>query len=85
MPSSIFNQESPTDFPLWTTVSEVREKFKEGTKIMVAIGGWGDTGGFEEAARTQGGRERWAGNVGAMVEETGADGLFSFLSKSHLI
>jgi GH18 family chitinase len=78
MPSSVFIQESPTDFPLWTTVSEVRAKFKEGTKVMVAIGGWGDTGGFEEAARTERGRRRFAGNVGRMVERTGADGMFPF-------
>ncbi|TVY85628.1 Endochitinase, partial [Lachnellula willkommii] len=53
----------------------VRGKFREGTKIMVAIGGWGDTAGFEEAARTEEGRVRWAGNVGRMVEESGADGV----------
>ncbi|TVY48016.1 Endochitinase [Lachnellula occidentalis] len=85
MPSSFFNREQKananarsngdTAFPLWTSVAEVRGKFREGTRIMVAIGGWGDTEGFEEAAGTEEGRERWAGNVGGMVEESGADGV----------
>lgn len=42
---------------------------------MVAIGGWGDVSGFEEAAKTEEGRERWAKNVRVMVERTGADGI----------
>lgn len=42
---------------------------------MVAIGGWGDSGGFEEAAGSEEGRERWARSVGRMVEVTGADGV----------
>ena len=42
---------------------------------MVAIGGWGDTDGFEVAARTESSRELFARNVKKMVDETGADGL----------
>jgi GH18 family chitinase len=75
MPSSLFNIPNATSFPLFTAVSEVRSKFKEGTKVMVAIGGWGDTRGFEEAAAGEEGRERWAENVARMVEVTGADGV----------
>lgn len=45
-----------------------------GTKVMVAIGGWGDTEGFEVAARTEGSRRLFARNVARMVEVTGADG-----------
>lgn len=41
---------------------------------MVAIGGWGDTEGFSEGARTEEGRKIFAGNVGRMVEAVGADG-----------
>ena len=78
MPSSFFNRgpdQKDTGFPLWTSVDEVRRKFREGTKVMVAIGGWGDTVGFEEAARSEEGRVRWAENVRVMVEESGADGM----------
>jgi len=73
MQSSTFNEANPTSFPFFTTVSEVRSKFTTGTAIMVAIGGWGDTG-FSKAAETDGSRKRFAKNVKAMVDHTGADG-----------
>ena len=60
---------------MFTTVEDARSKFHQGTKIMVAIGGWGDTYGFSVAARTTSSRARFARNVAAMVEATGADGV----------
>ncbi|KAE8446153.1 hypothetical protein EG329_012526 [Mollisiaceae sp. DMI_Dod_QoI] len=75
MQSSTFNQPNPTLWPLFTTVEEVRSKFAPGTAIMVAIGGWGDTAGFSEAAKTVKSREVFAKNVKAMVDVTGADGV----------
>ena len=62
---------------MFTTVENARSRFSPGTAIMVAIGGWGDTEGFEVAARTESGRKLFARNVGRMVEETGADGTLS--------
>lgn len=41
---------------------------------MIAIGGWGDTEGFEVAAATKDTRKMFAKNVNKMVETTGADG-----------
>ena len=41
---------------------------------MVAIGGWGDTAGFEVAAATATSRKLFAHNVKLMVDATGADG-----------
>jgi GH18 family chitinase len=73
MPSSIFNQKEVSEWPLFTTVKEVRSKFAEGTKIMIAIGGWGDTG-FSKASTTVNTRRLFAKNVKAMVDATGADG-----------
>ncbi|CAG8962284.1 hypothetical protein HYFRA_00005339 [Hymenoscyphus fraxineus] len=82
MRSSVFNRPKNSEalagvdeWPLFTTVSETRKKFEKGTKILVAIGGWGDTDGFEEAASTDEKRELWASNVARMVENTGADGV----------
>ncbi|KAF8865965.1 glycoside hydrolase [Acephala macrosclerotiorum] len=75
MRSSKFNQEIPTSWPFFTTIDNVRSKFAPGTAIMVAIGGWGDTAGFSEAARTEGNRKLFARNVKAMVDSTGADGV----------
>ncbi|KAJ6437403.1 glycoside hydrolase family 18, chitinase [Purpureocillium lavendulum] len=76
MRSDVFNVDrSPPDWPLFTTVEQVRRQFSPQTKVMVAIGGWGDSLGFEEAARDAQSRTRWAGQVAAMVAQTGADGV----------
>lgn len=74
MRSSIFNEKKKVpDWSLFTTVDEVRSKFAEGTKIMIAIGGWGDVG-FSKASLTVNTRRLFAKNVKAMVDATGADG-----------
>ncbi|RYP41047.1 hypothetical protein DL768_010541 [Monosporascus sp. mg162] len=76
MNSDIFNREEPSsDWPLFMTVKETRAQFAPDTKIMVAIGGWGDTAGFSLASATEGCRQRWARNVAAMLRDTGADGV----------
>jgi GH18 family chitinase len=74
MRSSIFNSQNVTEWPLFTTVEATRSKFPSGTAIMVAIGGWGDTQGFSEAAATDTSRKLFARNIRKMVEQTGADG-----------
>lgn len=74
MRSEIFNVEGPTEWPLFTTVDAVRSHFSEGTAIMIAVGGWGDTDGFSKAAATDDSRKLFASNIKAMVEDTGADG-----------
>lgn len=76
MHSSRFNEEiSDNGWPIFMTVEETRARFSPGTKVMVAIGGWGDTHGFDIAARTEDNRKRFARNVAAMVQDTGADGV----------
>ena len=52
MPSSVFNVPDVTEWPLFTSVEQVRSNFAPETAVMVAIGGWGDTAGFSEAAAT---------------------------------
>ncbi|KAK7753097.1 hypothetical protein SLS62_005047 [Diatrype stigma] len=75
MNSDIFNRkEESSDWPLFMTVEETRAQFAPGTKIMVAVGGWGDTAGFALGAATQESRQNWAQNVAAMIRDTGADG-----------
>lgn len=70
----VFNQEKPESWPLWTNVKDVRTKFSKDAAVMVAIGGWGDTAGFSEAARTDESRKLFAKNIKAMIDDTGADG-----------
>jgi GH18 family chitinase len=74
MRPAVFNVANASEWPLFTTVEEVRPKFAKGTAIVVAIGGWGDTAGFSEAAATEKSRRLFARNVRLMVENTGADG-----------
>lgn len=74
MRSEMFNLEGPTDWPLFTTVVTVRSQFGQGTSIMIAVGGWGDTDGFSKAAATDDSRKLFATNIKKMLEDTGADG-----------
>ena len=74
MSSATFNQVNPSSWPLFTTVETARSHFPDGTAIMVAIGGWGNTAGFEVAAATARSRKLFAHNVKLMVDATGADG-----------
>ena len=74
MRSEVFNVPDQREWPLFTTIDEVRPKFKDGTKIQVAIGGWGNTDGFSQAAKTEESRKLFAANVKAMLDATGADG-----------
>lgn len=75
MSPGIFNDPTRTEWPLFTTVEETRAKFPKDTKIMIAIGGWGDTLGFSVAALTPETRKTFAENVARMVAATGADGI----------
>ncbi|KAI0881384.1 glycoside hydrolase family 18 protein [Annulohypoxylon maeteangense] len=76
MRPDLFNREQVSStWPLFMSVSEARSKFRPGTKIMVAIGGWGDSAGFDIAARTDESQARFARNIAAMVRDTGADGV----------
>ncbi|ATY59093.1 chitinase 18-4 [Cordyceps militaris] len=76
MRSETFNMEpGQVEFPLFTSVNEVRQRFPSTTKVLVAIGGWGDSVGFEEAAKDATSRSLWSSNVKQMIETTGADGI----------
>lgn len=74
MGSSLFNEPSRAEWPLFTTVSEARKQLPPTAKVMVAIGGWGDTLGFSAAAKSKESRRVFAENVARMVSHTGADG-----------
>jgi len=75
MSPGLFNDPTRTEWPLFATVEQVRANFTQDTKVMIAIGGWGDTIGFSVAALTPETRRTFAENVARMVEATGADGI----------
>lgn len=53
----------------------MRKRFSPDTKLMVAIGGWGDTAGFSEGAKDEASRTRYAKNVASMLDAHGFDGV----------
>lgn len=76
------------EWPLFRSVESARQAFAiNAADILVAIGGWGDTG-FVVAARNDSSRKMFAQNVARMVEATGADGASAsapvdWMLKSH--
>ncbi|KAL7781713.1 glycoside hydrolase family 18 protein [Trichoderma afarasin] len=54
-------------------LDQIRALFDEGTKICMAIGGWGDTAGFSAGAKTKQTRQTYAKNVAATVKRLGYD------------
>lgn len=83
MTPAVFNQPDPAaaSFPFFTSVDAIRSKFAANTKVMIAIGGWGDTEGFTVGAATHESRKLFAQNIKQMVASTGADGKTIFFSK----
>lgn len=59
--------------PFFTDIEAIRAKFPSGTKILWALGGWGDTESFR-VAKTEESRQSWVKNVKAIVDATGIDG-----------
>ena len=83
MRSDMFMDPARVEWPLFRSVESTRQAFSaSGADILVAIGGWGDTG-FEAAARDDSSRKLFAQNVARMVEATGADGAFPPLNILH--
>ena len=72
---AIFLEPGRSEWPLFLPVDSIKPQFPEGTKILVAIGGWGDTLGFSLAAVDEASRKAFAENVARMVMSTGADGI----------
>ncbi|KAJ5124162.1 uncharacterized protein N7515_007987 [Penicillium bovifimosum] len=72
-PSKNFN--SGSSFTPFESPNSMRKRFSPDTKLMIAIGGWGDTEGFTEAAKTEASRERYAKNVASMLDANGFDGV----------
>lgn len=72
-PSKTFN--SGSSFEPFESPDTMRKRFGSDTKLLIAIGGWGDTSGFSEGAKTEESRNTYAKNVAAMLESNGFDGV----------
>ncbi|KAK4863890.1 hypothetical protein LT330_010371 [Penicillium expansum] len=73
--AKLFNSDSPAAYTPFEAPETMRKRFSPDTKLMVAIGGWGDTTGFSEGAKDEASRTRFAKNVAAMLDANGFDGV----------
>ncbi|KAL4781798.1 glycoside hydrolase superfamily [Aspergillus varians] len=73
--STDFNGDSPPAFQPFEPVSTMRNRFADDTKVLIAIGGWGDTAGFSKGAKDEASRKQYAKNVAAMLDSSGFDGV----------
>ncbi|KAH7112865.1 putative class V chitinase [Dendryphion nanum] len=55
-------------------IATIRSEFPN-AKVMIAVGGWGDTIGFSEAVKTDSGIIQFASDINIMLQNTGADGV----------
>ncbi|KAH3208272.1 hypothetical protein KXV77_000574, partial [Aspergillus fumigatus] len=51
--SSLFSSDYAAQFKPFESPDKTRKRFGPDTKVMIAIGGWGDTSGFSEGPRTK--------------------------------
>ncbi|KAJ3498024.1 hypothetical protein NLG97_g1456 [Lecanicillium saksenae] len=70
-PDGTFNWGS--SYTPFMSLSDVRALFDQGTKVCMAIGGWGDTTGFGTAAASDESRKRYAKNVADALNNLGYD------------
>ncbi|KAM3513572.1 hypothetical protein MY11210_002767 [Beauveria gryllotalpidicola] len=70
-PSTTFN--TGTDYTPFMPLDEIRALFDNGTKVCMAIGGWGDTEAFGVAAASDESRKLFAKNVAATADKLGYD------------
>ncbi|TWU71462.1 hypothetical protein ED733_002405 [Metarhizium rileyi] len=70
-PSTAFNWDS--SYQPFMPLDQIRALFERGTKVCMAIGGWGDTSGFSAGAVDEESRKRYAKNVAEAVDRLGYD------------
>ncbi|KAJ5265042.1 hypothetical protein N7505_007835 [Penicillium chrysogenum] len=71
--SKLFN--SGAEYKPFESPETMRKRFSPDTKLLLAIGGWGDTAGFSEGAKDEASRKRYAKNVASMLDVHGFDGV----------
>lgn len=71
--SSLFAAEPAGVYAPFMPLDEVRALFDDDVKVCMAIGGWADTAGFSEGAKTEKSRKKYAKNVAATVKRLGYD------------
>jgi chitinase len=72
-PSTVFNSDPPGWWSPFVSPSGVRSLFDSGTKICMAIGGWGDNTGFPIGQKTEASRKTFAKAVASVMNSQGFD------------
>jgi len=58
-------------------VSTIKSEYPN-AKVMIAVGGWGDDIGFNQASMSDASIQQFANGVATMLKNTGADGVGEF-------
>ncbi|KAK0632775.1 glycoside hydrolase superfamily [Immersiella caudata] len=71
--SALFTTDPVGEYVPFMDLASVRAMFDPGTKVCMAIGGWGDTDGFSAGAANDTSRKLFAKNVAKTVKKLGYD------------
>ncbi|KAJ0115183.1 glycosyl hydrolase family 18 [Diaporthe amygdali] len=71
--SSLFTTDPVGTYTPFMNISDVRPMFDNGTKVCLAIGGWGDTEGFRKGLATEESRSLYASNIASTMDTHGFD------------
>lgn len=71
--SSLFTTDPAGEYTPFMDLSEVRSLFDNGTKVCMAVGGWGDTEGFRAGAASEESRTLFASNIASTLDTLGYD------------
>lgn len=71
--SSLFTTDPVGTYTPFMDLTDVRALFDNGTKLCIAIGGWGDTEGFRAGAASEESRALYAQNIAATLDTHGFD------------
>ena len=71
--SKLFTSDPPQPYQPFVDLPTLRGLFDNGTKVCMAIGGWGDTTGFPVAQKDETSRKTFAKAVASTVENLGYD------------
>jgi chitinase len=72
--SSLFSTDPAGQYTPFLNISDVRSMFAPGTKVMISIGGFGDTAGLSAGAKDHASRKRFAKNIADLIKKWGFEG-----------
>ncbi len=71
--TTVFTSSTPGFYAPFIDTATLRTFFDPGTKICMAIGGWGDTAGFSVGQQTDASRKQYAKNIATTLNQLGYD------------